>query len=189
MNIHLRLTNYINRFAPSQSRAEQYLKKKWIDDPEILLKDMGYDESYMCDMWIRTFVAKNCAEKDIKRKLLIKKFPHELIEQKLHEYHASIYDWDNHVSTLEQKINTLQSRGKSKMFIRMTLQWQYPYFWDEIAWLLDYKDDTSSLEQELTKYRRKYNIEDRYDRKKLYNALMQKWFVYNDIKNQLFPNQ
>ena len=57
MNITLRLANYISRYAPSRRKILTYLGKKNCQDPERILRDNGYDESLMCDMWMRSFLA------------------------------------------------------------------------------------------------------------------------------------
>lgn len=44
MNIQLRLSNYISRYAPSKKKVTGYLLKKKIDNIAELLSQMGYDE-------------------------------------------------------------------------------------------------------------------------------------------------
>ena len=58
MNIALRISNYISRYAPSEKKLFSYLeKKKFQGNIDILLEEIGFSESLMCDMWIRTFLS------------------------------------------------------------------------------------------------------------------------------------
>ena len=61
---------------------------------------------------------------------------------------------------------------------------KYPYFRDEIKEILHNSSDTSGLEKEIERYKKKYNLNDRWEEKKFYNALMRKWFRWEDIKNK-----
>lgn len=56
MNIHLRLANYISRYAPSRAKIGEYLAKKNIQNPDTILAEIGYNEDMMLDAWMRTFI-------------------------------------------------------------------------------------------------------------------------------------
>jgi SOS response regulatory protein OraA/RecX len=95
MNLLLRVTNYITRYAPSEERIVDYLRRKKHQNPHALLQEIGYDESALCDIWIRTFIAQGKSEFTIRQKLLQKKFSKSLIQQKLLEFASEIHDWEN----------------------------------------------------------------------------------------------
>ncbi len=62
---------------------------------------------------------------------------------------------------------------------------KYPYFKDNIFEILENTSDKEGLKKEVEKYRKKYNLSDRWENQKFYNALQRKWFSYNSIKNIL----
>lgn len=57
MNLKLRIANYISRYAPSRKKISAYLTKKKCLHIEAFLSDIGYDESLMCDLWMKTFMS------------------------------------------------------------------------------------------------------------------------------------
>ena len=73
MNLPLRIAKYIARYAPSEKKLSEYLtKKKFSGDREPLLREIGYSESLMLDMWMRTFLARSSGEREIRMKLMKK---------------------------------------------------------------------------------------------------------------------
>ena len=73
MNLSLRIANYIARYAPSQRKLDEYLtKKKFSGERAVLLREIGYTESLMLDMWMRTFLSRSIGERDIRMKLVKK---------------------------------------------------------------------------------------------------------------------
>ncbi|MBX9809762.1 RecX family transcriptional regulator [Candidatus Gracilibacteria bacterium] len=183
MNITLRLANYLSRYAPSKTKVLQYLQTKKIENPLELLTENGYDESMMCDMWMRSFVTIGKGKQEIKLKLLKKQFPKEMINEKLELFDAEIIDWENHSSSIQHQIQTLSNRGKSTRIIQSTITAKYPYFKDEISELFAEKDDTDNLEKEVQKYKNRYDISDKKIQEKMITSLLRKGFRYSDIKN------
>lgn len=188
MNIHLRLANYISRYAPSRAKLIQYITKKKYLNPEELLSDIQYDEDMMMDLWMRTFSTLGKGEREIRMKLTKKRFPKELIIEKLENIYDSLREWSEYQSTVQQQIQTLVSRGKSTKIIEITLSGKYPYFRDEIRELLTENDESENLKKEIQKYKNKYNMQDQKDKQKLYAALMRKGYAYGDIKASLQEN-
>ncbi len=185
MNIHARILNYISRYAPSEHKITSYLDRKGIPNSKKLLDEIGYDENLMIDMWIRTFLHTHKWWDEIRRKLLLKGFPREMIDAKIAENLSELHDFDSYRARLTDIVENLLFKGKSMLAIRQKLEKDYPYFRDEIRELLGGFEDSESLEKELEKYKRRYNVQDRNDRQKLIAALMRKGFRYDAIKNIL----
>lgn len=185
MNITLRLANYISRYAPSRRKVMGYLEKKNCPEPIHLLREHGYDESMMCDMWMRSFVALGKWKREMSIKLQKKEFPKEMILQKIEQYDTDIHDWEGNKDSILNQIRTLEQRGKSRRMISSLIVSRYSYFRDEIQELLWDSDDSGNLWKEVQKYKNRYNIEDKKIREKMIASLLRKWFSYSDIKNQL----
>ncbi len=70
MNILLRVSNYITRYAPSERKITEYISKK---KPTFLISDflreIGYSEDMMCTMWMRSYLTRSMGERDIRMKL------------------------------------------------------------------------------------------------------------------------
>lgn len=185
MNIALRLANYISRYAPSRRKLITYLEKKNVPDPTKLLEENGYDESMMCDMWMRSFLAVGKWKREISMKLQKKEFPKEMILEKLELFDTDIHDWESNKNAIINQINTLEQRGKSRRMIVSLMISRYTYFRDEIQEFLAESDDSDNLEKEVQKYKNRYNIEDKKIREKMIASLLRKWFSYSDIKNSI----
>lgn len=182
MNILLRLTNYISRYAPSEKKVIGYLEKKNYAEPRQILIDNGYDESMMCDIWIRSYISLGKWKREISLKLRKKEFPKEMILQKMEQYDADIHDWEGTKPHIINQIRTLEQRGKSHRMIISLIISRYSYFRDEIQELLWDSNDSDNLQKEVQKYKNRYNIEDKKIREKMIASLLRKWFRYSDIK-------
>lgn len=185
MNILLRVTNYITRYAPSEKRIRGYLTRKKCQNIDILLSDIGYSEVFMCRVWMKTLVALGKWERDIKMKLMKKDFPKEVIASVYAEFSEEVHDWEANRQAVEIQIRTLDGRGKSKQAISSLLSSKYPYFRDEIRTLLEWSSDEVALEREIEKYRTRYNLSDPKEKQKFYAAILRKGFKYDDIKRMM----
>lgn len=185
MNITLRLANYISRYAPSRRKIINYLEKKNTPNIVQLLTENSYDESMMCDMWMRSFVSLGKWKREMSMKLQKKEFPKEMILQKIEEYTTDIHDWNSNRDSIMNQIRTLEQRGKSRRMISSLIVSKYSYFRDEIQELLWDSDDSDNLEKEVQKYKNRYNIWDKKIREKMIASLLRKWFSYSDIKNHI----
>lgn len=183
MNIVLRLANYLSRYAPSEKKVITYLESKNISNPRELLNQNGYNESMMCDMWMRTFVTVGKWKKEIELKLLKKQFPKDMIVSKIENFENEIHDWDNNQLNINHQIQTLKNRWKSTRIIMSTMIAKYPYFKDEIIQLFEDSTDDQNLEKEVQKYKNRYDITDKKNQEKMIASLLRKWFHYSDIKN------
>lgn len=185
MNIHLRLANYISRYAPSKAKVTEYLQKKWIQNSDKILAEIGYNEGILLDGWMRTFINSWKGKPEIKRKLLLKKFEKIDIEKVLQKFDEEITDWENVKIFLKNFVENRLGRGKSVMILKQELLQKYPYFKDEILEFLENYSDEIGLEKEIIKYREKYNLADKKDEQKFYQALARKWFNFRDVKQFL----
>lgn len=186
MNLLLRLSNYIARYAPSEKKLREYIsRKKHTSNLEDLINDLGYDESMMVDMWLHTFLSISKWEREIREKLKKKWFPLKLIETKIEKIRQDLSDWENHKFLIERKIDDLIGRGKSKKMVYALLSPKYPYFRDQLKEALEWKDELNSFSKELEKYLQKYDISNFNEKSKLFAALQRKWFDYKDIQNAL----
>ena len=183
MNLNLRLINYINRYAPSYTRLSEYLLKKNCQNFVEVIEWSGYNESLMCDMWMRSFLSMWKGKKEIILKLSKKAFPKEMILQKIEMSSDDIYNWDNYSNHISHQIQSLTSRWKSTRVISNLLIQKYPYFKENIANLFVDTSDLINLEKEVQKYRNRYNIQDKKQQEKMIASLLRKWFHYSDIKN------
>ncbi len=182
MNLKLRIANYISRYAPSRKKISAYLTKKKCLHIEAFLSDIGYDESLMCDLWMKTFMSLWKWEKDIRFKLMRKEFPKELIEMKIDLFDEQIRDWSEHKAKITNQIQILLKWWKSKMIIYQKLFREYPYFKSQIEDLLEDTSDDEGLWREVAKYRNKYNLALPKEKQKFYSALMRKGFLYDEIR-------
>jgi SOS response regulatory protein OraA/RecX len=192
LNLLLRVSNYITRYAPSERKLREYIeKKKPTFHTTDFLIEIWYDEGMMCDMWIRTFLSSSRGEREIREKLQKKWFPRDMIEAKVRDSQSDIQSWETHAREIESRIDQLLRKWKSRKIIEMTLSWKYPYFRDEIRSLLEWKTDTHWLEREVERYVSKYDISDFSDRQKFFSALQRKWFQYREIQEILakMPNE
>ncbi len=185
MNIHLQLANYITRYAPSKTKILAYLTKKWQENPEILLTEMWYNEDLMLDMWMRTFLNTGKWVFEIKQKLLNKGFVHEDIEKKLEKFSEEIHDWEIFRENISRKIAFKIQKWKSLQCIKQELIGKFPYFKEEIGELLQDFSDSSGLAKEIQKYQQKYNLANSNEKQKFFQAIMRKWFRYDEIRNFL----
>jgi len=185
MNIYASASHYMARYAPSKTRFLAYLEKKNASCPEEILAMIGYDESVMLDAWMRTFINTGRPIFDIKIKLLNKKFEREDIEKKIETFFAELHDWGNFRFNIEKIIQNKLQKGKSLRVLQGELSSKFPYFRDEIEELLGHYSDDSGLSKEIEKYSRKYNLADKKELQKFYQALMRKGFRYDAIKNFL----
>ncbi len=174
------------RYAPSEKKLISYLeKKKYSGNIPDFLREIGYSEDMMLDMWIRSFLSGGKWEREIKLKLIKKEFPTEKVIKKIEWIQEEIRDWKNHEKTIEKQIQDLLGKGKSKMMIWVILGGKYPYFRDEIKEILHNSSDTSGLEKEIERYKKKYNLNDRWEEKKFYDALMRRGWRYTNIRDYL----
>lgn len=183
-----RVLNYIARYAPSKQKILNYLQKLWIQEREFFLVSIRYDESLMGDMWMRTCIALWKSMNDIRQKLLKKWFPRDLIDSKIESYASELRDWEEYRPRILSRIESLREKSKSRRVIAQSLVSMYPYFRDQIMEYLEALDDTSTLQKEVQKYKKRYNEADFSERQKLYRALQAKGFSYKDIKNILENN-
>lgn len=172
------------RYAPSEKKLISYIeKKKYTGNIPDFLREIGYSEDLMCEMWIRSFLSSGKWEREMKLKLMKKEFPKEKVIAKIERVQEEIRDWKYHEKMIEKQIQNLLEKGKSKMMIWVILSGKYPYFRDEIKEILNESSDTSGLEKEIEKYKNKYNLSKPEEKQKFFNILLRKGFRWEDMKN------
>lgn len=142
----------------------------------------------MLDMWMRTFINTGKSSFEIKQKLLNKKFIREDIEKKLEFFEAEIHDWNNFSFQIQRNIENKIAKGKSKTIIFSEFSQKFPYFKAEIAEFLEKFSDKNALDKEFEKYSQKYNLSDKKELQKFYQALMRKGFRYEEIREKISNN-
>ncbi len=183
MNLEQKIADYITRYIPSRKKLEGYIaRKSYALIPSEVLREIGYDESLMLDIWMRSFISMGKWERMIRQKLLLKGFGKEDIERTIQTHADEIYNWSEYESKIEEKIENLRSRGKSKMQIGVLLIGAFPYFRTEIEELLSGIQDQGNLQKEWTKLQRKYNVSDRKEQQKALASLLRKGYTYDEIK-------
>jgi len=185
MNIRLRAANYIMRYAPSQTRLEAYLTRKKCDNIPTLLAELGYDETMMIQMWMRTFIAGKKGKQEMIRKLRAKAFPRELIEQNIEAFSEEWGDFDEYRTEILSQIDTYRARHKSRREISALLYQKYPYFRDQIGEIIGGISDDTSLDAALQKYAERYDLTDRSDTQKVIAALVRKGFQFSQVRDAL----
>lgn len=75
---------------------------------------------------------------------------------------------------LKNFVENRLGRGKSLLVLKQELLQKYPYFKDEISEFLEDYSDEIGLKKEIAKYREKYNLRDKQDEQKFYQALARK---------------
>ena len=189
MNLLLRVSNYISRYAPSEKKLTEYISKKKPTFPiSAFLDEIGYSEILMIDMWIRTFLVRGSGIREIQMKLYKKWFPKDLIEEKLAHSISELQDWKQYEEKISRTIDDLLRKWKSLQIIQITLIGKYPYFRDEIRELLAIVSDDSWLQKEIEKYRLKYNLNNAQEKQKFFLAIQRKWFRYQQIRNALIDS-
>ncbi len=186
MNIQLRICNYINRYAPSEKKLKEYLSRKnHTHDFQALLEEVGYKESLMCELWIKSYLACSKWEREIREKLLKKWFSKDRIHTTLEAIHEELYDWEIHHRNIELIIEGMLKKWKSKKIIFIKLREKYPYFIEHITHLLEAKVDDFWLKKEVEKYLIKYDISDYKERVKFFSALERKGFNFRMVNQYL----
>lgn len=185
MNLTLRVANYMSRYAPSRTKIVGYLTKKKCQDVSTFLMEIGYDESMMIQMWMRTYITLGKGRREIEMKLMKKGFQKEMIREYIEQNIGEIEDWESQKQNILRQIDMLIGRGKSTRMIASLLEQKYPYFREEIRCALVATDDADALEKEMQKYKNRYNTNDPKDREKVIAALMRKGFSYREIKGKV----
>lgn len=104
----------------------------------------------------------------------MKKFPKEKISEKIISFSDELEDWQNIHPNLIRWLENRLEKGKSRKILEMELFGKYPYFKDEITELLALYSDETGLTKEIEKYAKKYNLSDKNEKQKFFQALARK---------------
>ncbi len=182
-----RLKNYAEwyyfRYYPSDAKFLQKLQEKWeSDDAQKIYDEMKefLVEERTLETLIENYIQRNKNFRYIKQKMQEKGFPKEKIENYLVKYKESGESllWENY---LIKKVENLLQKGKSKQYI-------FQKFWENT-------EDIELLENIFEKYfldwdngaliREYEKIKTKYEKQKIIQKLIAKWFRYEDIKKLL----
>lgn len=174
---------YYFRYYPSNNKLLQKLNEKWeTEDAQQVFQEIKNltQEDEIIKAKIDNYIFRNKNYRYIRQKMREKLFPVDKTESYLEKYinsGESILD----ENFLRKKIENYTAKGKSRYYIFQTLG--------------ETKLDREKLEVLLEEYfpdgeyeniRREYGkIQHKYDRQKIIQKLISKWFKYEEIKKVL----
>lgn len=176
---------YYFRYFPSNKKLENKLLEKTEQNRELVMQVLSeishlLQEKEIIRSKIKNYLFKNKNLNYIKQKLREKLFPNNTVEEILNseflEEGKSILD----PFSVRKKIENYKQKGKSITYIKQKLiersedkslveSWIKEAFWNE--------EDLENLKKE---YKR---LEWRFEKQKIVEKLLRKWFKYGDIKN------
>lgn len=173
---------YYFRYFPSSKKLLQKLEEK-IQDQELPKKVFGNishlinDKQVIGDK-IRLYLMRNKNLKYIKNKLILAWFDKYLVEEILQN--DFLEEWESLLSkkSLYIKIENYKNAGKSIQYIRQKLI-ERQEDRELIEWIIEeiFQDgEEKNILREIEK------LKNKYDKQKIIQKLLQKWFNYNEIK-------
>jgi len=171
---------YYFRYYPSNARLLQKLKEKWeIEDAEQVFQEIKNltQEDEIIKAKIDNYVFRNKNYRYIRQKMREKLFPTEKTEKYLEKY---ISAWESILDSdfLRRKIEIFITKGKSKYYISQKL-WETKQDREVLETILqEYFPDWES-ENILREYEK---LKPKFERQKIIQKLLAKWFKYNEIK-------
>jgi len=175
---------YYFRYYPSNNRLLQKLREKWTDeDAESIFWEIKHLllEDQIISSKIDNYIFRNKNYRYIRQKMREKLFPQEKTENYLEKYIStdkSILDED----FLRRKIEIFISKGKSRYYIFQKL-WETKQDREVLETiLLEYFSDWEK-ENILREYEK---IKNKYEKQKIIQKLISKWFKYDEVKLALW---
>ena len=171
---------YYFRYYPSNNRLLQKLREKGTKEDSLsVFKEIQHltQENEIIKAKIDNYVFRNKNYRYIRQKMREKLFPGEKVEAYLEKY---INTWESILDEdfLRRKIEIQISKGKSRYHIFQKL-WETKQDREVLEILLqEYFPDWES-ENILREYEK---LQSRYDRQKIIQKLLTKWFKYDEIK-------
>lgn len=172
---------YYFRYYPSNARLLQKLNEKWeTEDAEQIYWEILNltQEDEIIKAKIDNYIFRNKNYRYIRQKMREKLFPSEKTEQYLEKYinsGKSILD----ENFLRKKIENYSAKGKSRYYIFQTL-WETKLDREKLEILLEEYFPDWELENILREYEK---IKNKYDRQKIIQKLLSKWFKYDEVKS------
>lgn len=182
-----RLKNYAEwyyfRYYPSDAKFLQKLREKWEgDDAQKIYDEMKefLVEDRTLETLIENYIYRNKNYRYITTKMREKLFPIEKVQNYLEKYKQS---WESLLREeyLIWKIENFLKKGKSRQYIFQKL-WES----SEDAALLENIFETYFWGREDEALKKEYEkIKEKYEKQKIIQKLIAKWFRYEDIKKLL----
>lgn len=186
---------YYLRYYPSKKKLEYKIRLKFWPDSEKWKKYWGiHDEeiAYIIEdklkniiqekevlrSKIKNYILKNKNLNYIKQKLREKLFDKEMIDELLQD--EFLTEWESllTIDYIRKQINLYKSKWKSKLYIKQKLIER-----DEDKKLVINLLGEAFLEWELEQIVSEYEkLNWKYEKNKIIEKLLRKWFSYNDIK-------
>lgn len=174
---------YYFRYFPSYKKLSSKLMEKCEQDEELVEKILKDIESLLDEkrvLWdkIRLYILRNKNLKYIKTKLLQNGFEKEMIDEILEQ------DFDiSNISLLDRnyiknKVINYKNSGKSRKYIFSKL-YERKEDLEILEWILD-EVFLGWEEENILKYIEKLGW--KYEKQKIIQKLLQKWFLYDDVK-------
>jgi len=171
---------YYFRYYPSNKRLLQKLNEKWEHaDALSVFWDIKHllQEDQIIASKIDNYIFRNKNYRYIRQKMREKLFPIEKTEVYLEKY---LENWKSILdeSFLRKKIEILISKGKSRYYIFQKL-WETKWDREVLEILLEeyFPDwESENIQREYEKLKTKY------DKQKIIQKLIAKWFRYDEIK-------
>lgn len=175
---------YYFRYFPSNKKLENKLLEKTLQDRELVdwvldqIKHL-FTEDDIIRSNIKNYIFRNKNVNYIKLNLMKKQFPKDRINEILtNEFWSEEHSLLN-VHSLVRKIENFKNKGKSIQYIKIKLiERKLDREWVENALSVVFWDkwDNENLAHEYQK------LEWKYEKKKIIEKLLRKWFFYGDIK-------
>ena len=182
-----RLKNYAEwyyfHYYPSDAKFLQKLREKWEgDDAQKIYDEMKefLVEDRTLETLIENYIYRNKNYRYITTKMREKLFPIEKVQNYLEKYKQS---WESLLREeyLIRKIENFLKKGKSRQYIFQKL-WES----SEDAALLENIFETYFWGREDEALKKEYEkIKEKYEKQKIIQKLIAKWFRYEDIKKLL----
>lgn len=174
---------YYFRYYPSNARLIQKLEEKWEkEDAQKVFSEIKHflQEDQILQSKIDNYVFRNKNYRYIGQKMREKLFPIEKVEAYLEKYKTSRKSLLSE-NFLRRKIETFKSKGKSRYYIFQKL-WETKEDREVLDTLLSEYFPDGESENILREYEK---LKNKYDKQKITQKLISKWFKYDEIKKVL----
>jgi len=174
---------YYFRYYPSNGQLLQKLREKGKEEDSIVVfKSIEHllQEQEIIKAKIDNYIFRNKNYRYIRQKMCEKLFDTQSVETYLEKYiHSGESILDE--TFLRKKIENYAAKGKSRYYIFQTL-WETKLDREKIEILLDEYFPDGESENILREYEK---IRHKYDRQKIIQKLLSKWFKYDEVKNNI----
>jgi len=174
---------YYFRYYPSNNRLLQKLKEKGSEEDSLwVFKEIQHltQEDEIIKAKIDNYIFRNKNYRYIKQKMREKLFEAEKVEAYLEKY---IQSWESILDEnfLRKKIEGYIIKGRSRYYIFRTL-WETKLDREKLEVLLEEYFPEGEQKNIIREYEK---IKHKYDKQKIIQKLLSKWFKYDEVKKVL----